>query len=119
MEIDIMYKIFLTGLLCSVSISSFAGSRMPQPDPPTTIHVEIAKGFNTIQCQEYPTQQQKLAEMQKQLKAINIQTYTARVESDGRMYPSVCGGQMGHLAVFKISEKDLERSLKLGYNRYP
>lgn len=114
-----MHKILFTTVFCSLSLTSFAGSRMPQPASVATAHVEIAKGFSTIQCQQYPTQQQKLDELHKQLKSANIMTYNARITDDGRMYPAVCGGQMGHLAIFKIAEKDLKSAQQLGFVRSP
>lgn len=113
-----MHKILFTTVLCSLSLTSFAGSRMPQPASVATVQVDIAKGFSTIQCQQYPTEQQKLDELHKQLKVANIMTYNARITDDGRMYPAVCGGQMGHLAVFKIAEKDLKNSQQLGFVLY-
>jgi hypothetical protein len=113
-----MHKILFASLLCSLSIASFAGSRMPQPNPPPTVQVEIAKGFNTIQCQEFPTQQQKVDEIHKQLKAANITTYNTRITNDGRMYPAMCGSPMGYLAVFKIAEKDLQTSQQFGFYLY-
>lgn len=114
-----MSKLLLSSLLCTLSIASFAASRMPQPTTVDSIYVEIAKNFNTIQCQEFPTQQQKLDEVHKQLKSANIMSYNARISDDGRMYPTVCGGQMGHLAIFKIAEKDLKSAQQLGFVRFP
>ena len=113
-----IYKTLISTLLCSLSLNSFAGSRMPQPNEKLNNSIEIAKGFSTIQCQEYPSPQQKLDELKKQLKAANIQTYQARIASDGRMYSAVCGGQTGHLAVFTITEKNFKPSQALGYERY-
>lgn len=113
-----MSKLLLSSLLCTLSVASFAASRMPQPTTVDSIYVEIAKNFNTIQCQEFPTQQQKLDELHKQLKAANISTYQARITDDGRVYPAVCGSQIGHRAVFQIAQKDLQKSQSLGFSVY-
>ena len=113
-----MHKLLMTSLLCSLSLTSFAGSRMPQPTLVETIHIEIAKAFSTTQCQSYPTQQQKVDELNKQLKSANIISYNARVTDDGRMYPAACNLPMGYLAVFKIAEKDLKAAQQLGFSLY-
>lgn len=69
----------------------------PVPTPPT--YVDVYKSQGSRQCENGGV---PLAEMQRQLQAANIPVVNSACGTDGRMYPSFCGGADGKINILSI-----------------
>lgn len=111
---------FLSGCAtgnCRTSASETAKAK-PSEAPVTTSaptsRVKVYKPDGSLQCGQ--GKQIPLAEMQKQLKG--IQVYSSANKNDGMMRIQLCGSPTGNHNVYEIDRKDLEAALKVGFKEW-
>lgn len=79
--------------------------------------IQIYKPLGTKQC-EQDDPQQNLTQIRQQLLTDHIQVHSAHIAQDGQMRIALCGAADGKIAVFEISDIQLQRSKALGFEEF-
>lgn len=89
-------------------------SEVPVAVSSSTDRVKVYKPDGSLQCGQ--GKQIPLAEMQKQLKG--IQVFSSANKNDGMMRIQVCGSPTGNHNVYEIDRKDLDVAIKAGFKEW-
>jgi len=74
--------------------------------------VQVFKYRGSVQCTGGGT---SIAELQRKLESAGIAVAASSCGIDGRLYPAVCDGPDGAIAIFEIPANQLERASSLSF----